>query len=94
LTDLLPERLVTKPMMVLRLLRDSEVTVDMAWDASGSGGYGRRLVLLAEDGLEAGDVLAERAQLVGLLDLAGHLAHAGLEEGFADLADLARYLER
>jgi hypothetical protein len=38
-----------------------------------------RLVLL-QDGLEAGDVLAEGAQLVGLLDLAGLLAQAQLEE--------------
>jgi hypothetical protein len=35
--------------------------------------------LLVKDGLEAGDVLAEDAQFVGLLHLAGVLAQAQLE---------------
>src|SRR5208283_3438328 len=42
--DLSPERLVTKPMRALRVLRESGVAVDMAWDAgSWSPGGARRL---------------------------------------------------
>ena len=38
------------------------------------------LLLLAQDSLEAGNVLAERAQLMGLLDLAGLALQAQLEQ--------------
>src|ERR1017187_3236688 len=37
LIDLSPERLVTKPIRALRLLRESGVIVDMAWDAGAWG---------------------------------------------------------
>ena len=44
--------------------------------------------LFVLDGEEAGDVLAERTQLVGFLDLAGLFAQAELEELLAGLAEL------
>src|SRR5690606_15182358 len=51
-----------------------------------SGGLGGFLLL--EDGLKAGDVLAVNAQEVRLLNLAGVLAQAELEELFAGFAEL------
>ena len=81
LMDLSPERLETKPTWVLRVLRAAGAGEDMAGGRMGVSGSLRCLgLLLVEDGLEAGDVLAEGAQLVGLLDLAGLLAQAELEQ--------------
>ena len=55
-----------------------------------SGGDGRAF-LFVEDGFEAGDVLAQGAQFMSLLDLAGLAAHAEMEELLADLAAVGQY---
>src|SRR5471030_2155487 len=90
LTDLSPERLVTKPMMVLRRLREPEMGVDMTGreEREEASGRGRGRGLLLEDGREPRDILAEDAQLMGLLHLAGLLAHPQLEELVAGFAEL------
>jgi len=58
---------------------------------SGGDGFAFRG---SEGGLETCDVLAERAQLVGLLDLTRLLAQAELEELLANLAELGGDLSR
>src|SRR4051794_27870974 len=116
LIDLSPERLVTKPIWVLRWGRWPSVGVGMGianfglgisssgldlrvWrisqsairtpkSAMGSGGSSGSSFLLVGDGLEARDVLAKGAQLVGFLHLAGLLAQLELEELLARLAEL------
>src|SRR5476651_431649 len=93
LTDLSPERLETKPIWVLRALRWPGVAMEDMMNDYGlgrarSGRDGGFAFLFVGDGLEVGDVLAERAQLVGLLDLSGLLAQAKLEELLAGFAEL------
>lgn len=45
-------------------------------------------MLLVADGFEAGDVLAESAELVSLLDLTGLLTQAEVQKFFAGFAEL------
>src|SRR5690606_38602399 len=77
------ERLVTLPTRVLRELRSVDIVFVPRIQARRSGGG-----LLGLDGFEAGDVLAQGAEQVGLLDLTGLLAQAQLEQLLAGLVEL------
>ena len=57
------------------------------------GASGGLAVLFVKDGLEAGNILAEGAQLVGFLHLAGLFAHTQLEELLAQFAELGGDLD-
>src|SRR5258708_40065608 len=87
-------RELTKPMRVLRRFWRSEVDMVVSGWRGGSGLGRGGGSLRVEDGLQACDVLAVFAQEVRLLDLAGVLAQAELEELFAGLAELGGDLGR